>query len=80
MNTSEQDAHLLIVEAKKHKTSGHDIDKVKGFMADSGYFYKYGLTISYAYDPKQVNAVLYYKTDNKILQENIEVERKDIKS
>lgn len=68
--------HLLVVEAKKHKTSGHDISKVVAFMNDENYLYKYGLTISYAYNPKEVRAVLYFKVDEKTCKEEITVLRK----
>jgi len=76
MRITEETPHLLIVEAKKHKTIGHDINKVQGFMEDREFKYKFGLTISYAYDSTKVKAVLYYRDDqNKIKKENIEVDR-----
>ena len=76
INTEISTSNLLVIEAKKHKNTQHDINKVKGFMEDLQYTYEYGLTISYAYDPKKVKAVLYFKDDkNKIITENIEVDR-----
>jgi len=77
MRTTEETPHLLIIEAKKHKTISHDINKVKGFMEDIKFQYKFGLTISYVYDSTKVKAVLYYKDEqNKIKTENIEVYRR----
>lgn len=76
MRITEETPHLLIVEAKKHKTLSHDINKVEGFMEDKKFEYKFGLTISYAYDSTKVKAVLYYRDEqNKIKKENIEVDR-----
>ncbi|MCZ2130840.1 MAG: hypothetical protein LC109_11330 [Bacteroidia bacterium] len=78
MRTTEETPHFLVVEAKKHKTTGHDISKVKGFMEDEKFLYKFGLTISYAYDPTKVKAILYYKDNqNVIKEEEIEVPRKN---
>ena len=77
MKSSEPDAHLLIIEAKKGKTSGHDIDKIKAFMNDNDYKYKYGLTVSYAFNQNQVETILYSKSENnKIIKEQINVKRK----
>ena len=76
MRITENEPHLLVVEAKKHKTTGFDISKVKAFMEDEKFLYKFGLTISYAYDPTKVKAVLYYKDEQKIIKtEGIEVSR-----
>lgn len=76
MNTSADIPHLLVVEAKKDKTKEYDIVKVKCFIEDEQYHYKFGLTISYAYDSTKVKAVLYYKDENnKLKTENIEVAR-----
>lgn len=73
MNNNE---NLLVVEAKKHKVSGHDIDKVNAFMKDENYSYKYGLTISYAYDETKITGTFFYrKSDNRIVTSNIEVSR-----
>jgi hypothetical protein len=77
MKSSESDPNLLIIEAKKGKSSGHDIEKVKAFMNDMDYNYKFGLTVSYAYKPNQVEAIFYYKSeDNKIKTDPINVKRK----
>lgn len=77
MNTTQENSHLLVVEAKKHKTSGHDINKVKGFMTDEKYLYNFGLTISYSYNPKQVTAIFYFKKGTTIHTEEINVKRKE---
>lgn len=39
--------HLLVIEAKKLKTSEHDRNKVQDLMADNRYQYKFGLLTSY---------------------------------
>ncbi|MDD2981986.1 MAG: hypothetical protein PHQ74_01235 [Crocinitomicaceae bacterium] len=73
---NEENANLLIIEAKKNKTSKHDIDKVKAFINDSEYSYKFGLTISYAFNENEIKSILYYKSEsNKILSEQINVKR-----
>ena len=72
----EENANLLVIEAKKHKTSKHDIDKVKAFINDLDYNYKFGLTISYAYNENEIKSILYYKSEsNKIINEEINVKR-----
>lgn len=76
MKINEDTPHLLVIEAKKGKTNGHDIDKVKCFMNDEKYNYKYGLTVSYAHDQSKVKAVLYFKNgSNSINTEIITVDR-----
>ncbi len=69
------DAHLFVIEAKKHITSSHDINKIKGFLTDPEYLYKYGLTISYAYNPRQVSARLYFTKGDTIQEHAINVNR-----
>lgn len=73
------DKHLLVVEAKKGKTSQHDIDKIKGLINDERYFYSFGLTVSYASDANNIVGKLYYKGDsNNITSEDLIVKRKKI--
>ena len=77
MKTNEVIPHLLVIEAKKDKIKEHDINKVKGFIEDEKFLYKFGLTISYAYDPSKVKALLYFKDDKNIIKtENITVDRR----
>lgn len=76
--SKDKDRHLLAVEAKKGKSTEHDIDKIKGLMLDSEYLYDYGLTISYSYDQNKITGILYFKEpDGKILEEQISVKRKN---
>lgn len=77
MRTNETLPHLLVIEAKKHKINQHDINKVEGFMKDEKYLYKFGLTISYAYDQSKVKGTFYFKDENgKIKTELLTVDRK----
>ena len=75
MKINEKNPHLLVVEAKKHKISNHDLNKIKGFMTDPRYLYEYGLTVSYAYNPRIVLATFYYKENISLRTELIEVPR-----
>lgn len=77
MDDEIENRHLLIIEAKKGKTSTHDIDKVKSFMTDPRFLYKYGLTISYTSDQQKIIGRLYYKESAKIREEEISINRKN---
>jgi hypothetical protein len=75
MRTNESSPHLLVIEAKKHKILEHDINKIIGFMTAPQYLYEFGLTVSYAYYPRKVDAIFYFKENTKINTELIEVSR-----
>lgn len=59
--------HLLVIEAKKNKTSLEDQTVVKSFIQDPHYQYVFGATIRYN-DFEQPQIVLYYKDRNDALQ------------
>ncbi len=63
--------NILVVEAKKDDISTHDIRKIKAFMNDSDYEYRYGLTISYCKRNDRVNACLYSYKENQIIEESL---------
>ncbi len=42
-----KDQHLLVIEAKKNENSNDDRMKIRGFMLDERYQYKYGARINY---------------------------------
>ena len=71
--------NLLVVETKKGKISSHDINKVKAFILDPEYLFKFGLTISYCYDQNQIKGRLYFRnSSNHIVEEEINVPRKTV--
>ena len=63
--------HLLVLEAKKGSITGHDINKIKGFISDPNYNYLFGLTISYCRSETHVLADLYYYNGAEIVSKQI---------
>jgi hypothetical protein len=67
--------HLLIVEAKKGKTTEHDRVKIKGFLSDPKYRYQFGLAISYCRHPKNITGILYQEQNGDVIERLVEVSR-----
>lgn len=79
--SKDSDRHLLIIEAKKGKSSQHDINKIISLMTDDRYLYNFGLTVSYSSNENYINGKLYYKgTANNILSEDLIIKRKNFRN
>ena len=69
--------NLLVVEAKKGKSSQHDYNKIIALMKDERYLYKFGLLVSYS-NQNYIEAVLHFKEDDsKIRTRTINIQRKN---
>jgi hypothetical protein len=69
------DKNYLIIESKKDEDSKEDEDKIKAFMKDDQYYYKFGCKIKYGNLTNDYNIKIYYSKDgNKIEDETISLE------
>jgi len=71
--------HLLIIEAKKHRITCHDVDKVEGFITDDNYGYLFGFTVSYCVSSNEILGTLYYSDGNHIQNEAINLPKRNTK-
>ena len=59
-NTESLENNYLIIEAKKDKDSGYDEEKVKAFMSDEMFCYRFGCVIKYGDLQKNCKVKLFY--------------------
>jgi hypothetical protein len=68
-NKNKLHKNYLIIEAKKDEDSTEDEQKIKVFMAEKDYLYKYGCKIIYGNLQDNYNIKIYFSLDGKEISE-----------